>query len=827
MNAVSATAAATGRCPRPAQIQFPQDRPITLAVSGSTIEARSRCRWEWEQATGKGLTSVSRYYSPYAAPHGPSRWPWVILLVVVLALGVAGGAVYASGSVDGMLETVGLSSKKTPEKPAAVVNVPTRTPETARDAGPSTPTATVAHHAATAENDNSSPTTQMQSAAVDQQRTAATGSPTTQDVAQASPAAANQAAAAEQSPTDLVKLYGDRWSAGDYSGLYDLLTADAQKTVTRDDFVSRYQGIAAEAGLASVKLSVTGQPNLQAEVPVHVVMESHLVGEITQDNIVPVAKQDGSWRIAWTPSLIFKDLGNDCVDFAAEDVQRGSILDRNGKPLAVDGTISQVGIVPGQVTDEADMLKKLSKLIDMKPDDIKAKYANGQPDWFMPVKDFPEHMDQKLLNAIEPLDGVAVRTQVGRVYPLGAKAAHITGYVTAVTQDDLDKDKTGTLVAGEVVGRAGVEAGANDLLSGKPGGTLRIVDCGSRRQKAEIATRKAVPAKDIVLTIDSDLQIAVDKALGNVKGSAVVLDPRTGAVLAMASHPSFDPNWFVLGFSDKDWAFVNDEKERPLVNRATQATYPTGSIFKVITMAAAIEDLGYNADTQIDCPSQWSIPGTSQIWKDWTVDEGLGAQGMMSLHTALVQSCNTVFYQLGYKLDEKDNELLPKMAKEFGLGRPTGIQYFGEEVAGTVPDPEWKRDVIGDYWATGDAVNLAIGQGYLAATPLQMAVAYAAIGNNGSILRPFIAQYAKTPGGATEEIGKRKGVNSLPISRDHLQMIQDALRDQTSNTWGGGSSKVFAGFDYPIAGKTGTAQNELDRSGKMSFNSSTSDALST
>ena len=195
----------------------------------------------------------------------------------------------------------------------------------------------------------------------------------------------------------------------------------------------------------------------------------------------------------------------------------------------------------------------------------------------------------------------------------------------------------------------------------------------------------------------------------------MIIDPRSGAILAMASHPSYDPNWFVLGFSDKDWAFVNDEVKRPLFNRAAEAGYPTGSIFKVITMAAGMADLGYTGDTEIDCPQEWSIPGTDQIWRDWTYEEGVGAQGVLSLHWALVNSCNTVFYQVGNALDEKDDQLLPDMAKAFGLGAPTGIPYLAE-IAGTVPDPQWKMENIGDYWARGDAVNLAIGQGYLEAT---------------------------------------------------------------------------------------------------------------
>ncbi|MDQ3779050.1 MAG: penicillin-binding transpeptidase domain-containing protein, partial [Chloroflexota bacterium] len=318
-----------------------------------------------------------------------------------------------------------------------------------------------------------------------------------------------------------------------------------------------------------------------------------------------------------------------------------------------------------------------------------------------------------------------------------------------------------------------------------------------------------VPAKDLLLTIDRDLQEVVDAALseqGNIRGSAVVIDPRSGAVLALASHPTFDPNGFVLGFSERAQQDLDSESRKPLLNRAAQAAYPTGSIFKAITFSAAMEGLGYTRDMPIDCPSTFSLDGSNQVWEDWTVAEGIGPQGTLTLHQALVNSCNTVFYQLGRDLDEADEEMLPNIAKAFGLGAPTEIPYL-PEVGGTVPDPKWKLDTYGDYWATGDAINLAIGQGFLEATPLQMANAYAAIANGGDLLQPYMVKEALTPDGASETVGQRRVRNKLPLSRETIVELQSALRDQTSDLNGAGSARVFGDFQWPIAGKTGTAQN--------------------
>ncbi|MGI8477403.1 MAG: penicillin-binding transpeptidase domain-containing protein, partial [Thermomicrobiales bacterium] len=611
-------------------------------------------------------------------------------------------------------------------------------------------------------------------------------------------------------PFSVGQQFGDRWAAGDYGGIYDLLTAGAQKAAGRQAFADRYAAIATEAGLTAVGVRATGAANLQTQVPIRVVFTSSKVGQVTEENTVQLRREGDAWKIDWTPSLIFKNLGGDCIAYHAAAMSRGSILDRNGDPLAYDGTVNVLGIIPGQIKDEAATLKTLAKITGMTAADIKDRYKNGQPDWFMPIKQFPEQMDQQLLNGIGTVadNGVAVRTETARLYPLGAKAAHITGYVTKVTAEDLAADKTGRLAADQRVGRAGLEAGANDLLSGQPGGTLAVVDCGSRTEKSVIAEKKAVPAQNLILTIDKAFQTAVDAALGDVSGSAVILDPRNGSVLALASHPSYDPAWFVSGFAAKDLAYVNDEAKRPLLDRATEAGYPTGSIFKVITMAAGMEALGYTGETPFDCPQQWSIPGTDTVFRDWTAEEGVGAQGALTLHQALVNSCNTIFYQIGNALDEKDDTLLPNMAKSFGLGSPTGIPYL-PEIGGIVPDPTWKRKTVGDYWARGDAINLSIGQGYLEATPLQMAVAYTAIANKGAVLQPYIVEFTQTPDGTMTRVGKRTA-KKLAVGKATIAEIQSALRDQTSDPNGAGSVRVFGDMAWPIAGKTGTAQNQLN-----------------
>jgi len=614
------------------------------------------------------------------------------------------------------------------------------------------------------------------------------------------------------------------WSTGDYNGLYDLTSRDVQASISRDAFTTRYAEIAEEAGLVSVSAKVTGKPGLDGQVPIDVTLQSNLVGTFTERNSIPLVKQDDGWRVSWTSALIFRQLGpTGCVEFSGELPQRGRILDRNGVVLAEDTQVSRIGIVPAELEDPDGSIATLSEIVGIPPEDIRAMIAveGWDPSWLVPIKDVRGEQSAELLNKITPLKGVQIRRAITRFYPQGALTAHITGWVSPATEEDVFSDDTGSVQADEMVGRSGLELGANELLAGKPGGALNAIECETRAQRDVIAESKGTPAQDIHLTIDVEMQKQVDKALtaqvsrdkkDGLRSAAVFLDPQTGAVLAMVSHPTFDPNGAVSNaYTDAQRKAINDPLLRPQANRATFERYPTGSIFKVITTAAAMHYLDYTGETPIDCPATFRIG--DQHWDDWVVENGLTAQGQLTLHTGLVRSCNTVFYQLGAKLDDQDANALPTMARAFGLGAPTGIPYF-PEIAGTIPDPEWKAKTIGDGWATGDAINFAIGQGYMEATPLQMANAYAAIANGGTLLQPYIVDRTGIPGGGAKQVGERVEIGELPLTKAQVAELQSALRDQTSNPDGVGSSKVFGEFDWPISGKTGTAQNLLDGSDK-------------
>lgn len=603
-----------------------------------------------------------------------------------------------------------------------------------------------------------------------------------------------------RSPHDAAQAWVNLWNAGNYAGLYSLLSTPAKQRITQDDFVKRYQGIDQEVGQTSIHVTIGTAPKDSNSIPIHVSRDSGKVGTLQEDNTVPTVKEGSSYRVDWTPSLIFADLGDGFVRWIPDVPTRGRILDRKGRPLANLGMISKVGVIPGQIKDEPAMLDKLSQILQMPQDQIKAKYANGQPDWFMPIRNFPDQMDAGMMDQLGAIPGVAVQKFPDRVYPAGPVAAQVVGYLSQVTADELPTLSKQGYASGDVIGRSGIEAWGEKYLGGKRGGHLVIVgsDGATRKTLAEV---KSEQADDITLTIDLDIQTAADKALGDKTGAVVVLDPTSGAVLAMVSHPTFDPNQFILGQTDEPWAKLNDAQAQPLLNRATQSGYPTGSTFKVVTMTAALESLGMTPDTTIPCPASFSLPGSSQSWHDWSTN----GQGTLTLHNALVQSCDTVFYQVGADLDAKDPTILPNTARGFGFGSPTGLPEL-PEIAGTVPDPDWKLKTINDHWARGDAVNLAIGQGYFLATPLQLADAYAAIANGGTLWQPYLVQDVTALDGSKPYVAQPKERGKLPATPEHLAAIRSALHDVISAP-NGTAVEPYSGEAHPVAGKTGTAES--------------------
>ena len=588
-------------------------------------------------------------------------------------------------------------------------------------------------------------------------------------------------------PEDTANAFLSEWQQGRYADMYDLLTQDAQGATPKDVFVGRYTNIHNGIGEQSLTAQVSG-PAVDGQVPFAVTRTLTLFGDLSETNSLPLIQdQTGLWKVAWRPSLVFNGLtASSTVRVSTDAPARGRILDRKGRALADNGSILSVGVVPGNIKDEGALLQALSDALGMPQDAIKQRYQGGQSTWFMPIADRPASDRGDMQTRIGSIPGVSLKDKPARIYPLGASAAHVVGYVGHPSAAELQQLGSSGVDESAWIGRAGIEAWGEQRLAGTRGGIIQIVD-QSGTVVREIARKAATPGQDITLSIDAAIQNAAGAALGDKTGSVVMLDPRDNSVLAIASQPSFDPNQMVIGLSDQQWQQLNGE-QHPLVLRATESAYPTGSIFKVITMAAGMEKGVAKPTDSYNCGLNWNgLPGvTLHNWQP---------EGVLQLSEALTESCNPAFYEIGLKLDQLDPTILPSLVHAFGLGRPTGIPAL-PEVAGTVPDPSWKMLQTGQPWTSGDSVNLAIGQGYFQATPLQMANAYAALARGGTLLPPrLLADQDTRPSG------------SLGLSGTTVSTILDGMRRVTS-TPQGTAYYAFRDEKLSIAAKTGSAENE-------------------
>lgn len=639
----------------------------------------------------------------------------------------------------------------------------------------------------------------------------ATTAPATTAAARPTTAAPTTAALPTTSPVDTASAYLKAWEQNRYADMYGFLSSIGKNFISQENFVTRYTNIAAEASLLSVQAAVAPgfQPpavtQMTVEIPFKATFKTGRVGDFSQDNKLSMRAEGDRWLIDWNPAHIFKELDNTTylVRMLPSTSTRGEIFDRTGQLLTAPALRYEVFVVPGQIENEEQLLNNLSQLLSMDKERIKNLYKNGQPTWRMPIKELTGSTPPDVIANLRSNKGVGVDEGQVRSYPQGPLAGHITGYVGKVTADDLKRLSDKGYTEEEVIGKSGVEAWGQEILAGKPGGKLTVV----RRDGGTVATlveRPATPPANMVLTLDLGLQRKAEAALGGRMGSVVVLDPNNGAVLALASFPTYDPNIFITGVTSEQFKALNDDPRRPFQNRAVNGQLPIGSTFKAITTAAALEKLGINMQTRFTCTGRWTGLGP-QAPKDCYIKTG---HGSITLFEGLAQSCDVVYYELGKRLDELDPNVLPEMTKAFGMGSSTGIQGIFDS-PGQVPDPKWKLEKLKQGWVRGDAVNLAIGQGYFLASPLQLAVAYAAIANGGNVITPRLIERAE---GTSPEVSRAFGSQTrskLPVSEGNLNEIRRALLAVTQGGLGTARG-AFAGSRVAVAGKTGTAESGVE-----------------
>jgi penicillin-binding protein 2 len=605
------------------------------------------------------------------------------------------------------------------------------------------------------------------------------------------------------------RAFLDAWKEDNYAGMYALLTSLSKDAITPEDFDKHFRGIATEAALQGIDydiLSALVFSPTDAQVSYRITLHSSLVGDIQRDTMMNLTNELGQWRIQWDDTLVLPDLvGGNYLAMERDVPSRGNIYDRVGHALVAQSDVTAIGLIPGQIdpAQEETLFTEIYRLTGLRADDIRARYASFPPgsDWYLPLGEVASSEVANRYNILSGLSGLQLSLYKARYYFDGGVAPHVIGYVSTIQANEEEEYLRKGYRRDERVGQSGLEKWGEQYLSGTRGGSLYVFN-SQGQPVTRLAQRQPEPANAIYTTIDKDFQLAVQKSISGFRAAAVVLERDTGRVLAIASSPSFDPNAFEPS-NFNSYTQLNDifnDPAKPWIDRATQGLYPLGSVFKIITMSAALESGVYTPQTTYQCGYFFEeIPGVRL--NDWTYDHFLKdgrtvPSGLLTLPQGLIRSCNPFFWHIGLSLyDAGYTTQISDMARSFGLGSPTGIEGVDEE-AGQVPDPASEID----------ATNLAIGQGSLLVTPLQVATFVAAVGNGGTLYRPQVIEKIAPLEGDPIKTFTPIVNGTLPVSPENLKVVQDAMRGVIISTKPFGTAwNRFTGFDIKLAGKTGTA----------------------
>lgn len=475
---------------------------------------------------------------------------------------------------------------------------------------------------------------------------------------------------------------------------------------------------------------------------------------------------------------------------------RGDIFDRTGRPLVTNRLSFDAAIIYQEIGDRKRLVRLLSDVLGMTGENIMSALEKASKKSYAPVtiaEDIGKDEALALEEASFDLRGLVIETRAKRDYIYKHFGSHLFGYLSEVTDNELETLKDYGYRMKDLIGRDGLEKYYESFLRGTDGGTQIEVD-NRGRQTRVLGIKEPESGQDLQLTIDLSLQLACDKLLGDHKGAIVIMDPRNGDILALASHPTFDPNVFIRrGTSQERLGLLNDRTGRPMSNKAISGIYPPGSVFKIVTAAAALEQKKITHNTRFFCSGIYKIGNASfDCWK--TV--GHGSQNVVE---GMMNSCNVFFYNTGRALGVDRLETYTRL---FGYGKPTGID-LPDEVGGVAPGKAWKAAHGKGGWYEGETLNYAIGQGYLSVTPIQVAVMAAVMANNGNLIRPRLVK----------RIGKNdiqpQKPKSLGLKDDTMREVRRGLFEVINNE--GGTGKRAKAPGIIIAGKTGTAQTSQSR----------------
>jgi penicillin-binding protein 2 len=482
---------------------------------------------------------------------------------------------------------------------------------------------------------------------------------------------------------------------------------------------------------------------------------------------------------------------------------RGIIYDRTGKVLADTRPSFNVYLTPEDIRDFSQTVDGLARLLACEREEIieKMKAASRMPPSF-PIKiksDIPMDEVARVEAHRVYIPGVSIQIEPKRNYPYGAAFAHVIGYVSEVSDEELkDKKKYKDYSPGDYIGKYGLERSYENDLRGVDGEKRVEVDAIGREVRT-LDVVDPIAGHSLHLNLDLDLQLTADKALETRRGAAVALNPKTGGILVLASRPGFDPNLFASGISKKDWQRIALDKTHPLQNRAIQGGYPPGSTFKILTALQALELGIVNERTTFTCTGGFAYG--NRVFKCWKK----GGHGTVSIHRAIVESCDVYFYNVGLKLGV---DRIHEFGNIVGLGRATGVDLPNEQ-RGLMPSTEWKRKRYNQPWYEGETVSVAIGQGAVWLTPIQLAQLSSFVANDGKNFKPQIVNRIVSTEGKTVKTFEPVVNADVKFKPGVLKIVKDGMRGVVNEPGGtAGASRVQ---NVLMCGKTGTAQAGSDK----------------
>jgi penicillin-binding protein 2 len=474
---------------------------------------------------------------------------------------------------------------------------------------------------------------------------------------------------------------------------------------------------------------------------------------------------------------------------------RGVIYDRHGTPLVNNVPAFNLYVVREDMPNPDEVLHRLAAIIeidDLKP--IQKELAEPKDPYSMIKVRGSLSLNEvaQIEGRLLDLPGIQITAELKRNAIHGRLGAHILGYIGEISKDQISSGRYPQVYQGDMIGQFGIEQTYDSILRGVRGEKWIEVDVLGQERKL-LDVKKPVEGNNLFTTLDLPLQTLAEDALGQSAGSIVVMDPNNGDILAMVSHPAFNPNLLSEGASARVMRDLIQDAGHPLMNRSIQGQYPPGSTFKIILSIAALETNEMSPSQQVECHG--TFPFGNRVFQDWKKN----GHGSVNLHRALVESCDVYFYHTGSRLGV---DTIAKFSNMFGLGHRTRVGLASEK-SGLIPSTEWKRRALREAWYPGETLSVAIGQGYVLVTPLQMAVMMSAVANGGVLHPPRFFYKSRDRQTGVEQVAANEG-KPIPITKETLDMVRNALIDVVATPHGtaAGSRSTLVSF----AGKTGTAQ---------------------